>query len=420
MTVLQGARICLVTSGPIGSDPRLVKEAHALHQAGAQVRVVATNATALAHVHERDATVLRGAPWSFEAVPTGGAWARRRRALVRRAATVAWSLGWHGARVAQSALEPLIPAIARTAARQPADLYIAHNLPALTAAAWAARHHGARLGFDAEDFHSGQLRGDEQPAKAIQQAIERRHLPQCMHRTAASPGIGRAYAGAYGIPDPVTVLNVFPRALAPAAPSPHGDRVHGPSIYWFSQTIGPGRGLEEALAAIALSRSRPHLVLQGSAEPAYRHQLEGIASGLGLAGHVHFEPPAPPDELPRIASRHDLGLASEPADTPNRDACLSNKLFTYLLGGVPVLASATTGQSALAAGHPDCIWALPLDDTRAWAARLDALLLVPAALANARAAAWQAAQSRLHWELECRAFLASVADALARPAEPLR
>ena len=38
----------------------------------------------------------------------------------------------------------------------PADLYIAHYVAALPAAGAAAQRHGALLGFDAEDFHSGE------------------------------------------------------------------------------------------------------------------------------------------------------------------------------------------------------------------------------------------------------------------------
>lgn len=412
---LAGARICLVTSGPVGSDPRLLKEAHALHEAGALVRVVAANPTGLAHVQERDAQVLRGAPWRFQPVDTGGTWGRRARAIRRRVARALWSAGLHGDRVARLALDPLIGPIARTAALEPADLFIAHNLPALPAAASAARIRHARLGFDAEDFHRGQLREDDQPLRSVMEAIEERYLPQCTHFTAASPGIAQSYAAEVGVPLPTPVLNVFPLRLAPPRPTPHGDRGRGPSIYWFSQTVGPGRGLEEALAAIARSRSRPRLVLQGSISVPYRAALEQRARQLGVSDLLEFEPPALPDDLPAIASRHDLGLATEPSAPANPDRCLSNKLFTYLLGGVPVLASATSAQAALAKRLPDCMWALPWGDAPAWAERIDSLLLSPDALADARRAAWRAGQSQYAWEHERTAFLRSVAHALAGP-----
>src|SRR5207237_6466313 len=88
----------------------------------------------------------------------------------------------------------------------PADLYIAHYVAALPAAAAAARRHGGMLGFDAEDFHSGE--GTADPAddfrKALVETIEGACLPSCAHVTAAAPLIGSAYSARYGV-SPVTV-----------------------------------------------------------------------------------------------------------------------------------------------------------------------------------------------------------------------
>ena len=411
---LTGIRICLVTSAPVGSNPRLVKEADALHGAGAQVRVVAADATNLAVVRERNEHVLRGVLWSFEAVPVGRSVARRIRAAVRRSAHAFWAVGFRTLAVAERGLEPLIGPIARTAARNPADLYIAHNLAALPAAAAAARRHGAQLGFDAEDFHSGQLGPDDRPMRDITRRVEREYVPRCTHLTAASPGIAAEYARLCAVPTPTTVLNVFPRAMAPEAPTQTGERDEGPSLYWFSQTIGPGRGLEQVIAALGYTRSRPRLVLQGSLSEDYRQSLKRCAQTHGVADRVRFLSPAPPSELARICARHDLGLATEVADCTNHDVCLSNKIFTYPLAGVPVLASSTSAQAALAAQWPEWLWALELSDTRGWAEQIDALLLSPARLAHARAAAWRAGQERLNWECESRIFLGAVAAALGR------
>lgn len=412
---MKGARICLVTSGPVGSDPRLVKEADALHEAGARVRVVATNATALEVVRRRDEAVLRDVPWAFDAVPTGGRFARKWRALQRKAARALWAAGLRGDRVARVALDPLVKAIGRTAARESADLYIAHNLAALPAAFDAARAHGARLGFDAEDFHSGQLtRGEEQLA-AIVRAIEERYLPRCDQVTAASPGIARAYADALGIRPPTVVLNVFPLSQAPARCTAAGSAGERRRLYWFSQTVGPGRGIEQVLQAMARSRSRPLLHLQGTVPADYRRQLEAYARQIGMHDALQFLPAAPPADLPRVASQYDAGVASELNDTVNRDICLSNKIFTYLLGGLPVLASDTQGQRELARQLPDAVRVAPLHDTAAWAALIDEVLQ-PQALAQARQAAWTAAQGTYHWEREKKTFLQTVAATLAQAA----
>src|SRR5262249_27196879 len=156
-------------------------------------------------------------------------------------------------------------ALIAAAKRIKAHLYIAHYPAALPAAAMAARSHGALYAFDAEDFHLGEL--PEGPAHELERrmihTIEGRYLPGCCYVTAASPGIADAYGDVHGIPRPTVVLNVFPRGNAPATATSKGTAKPGPSVYWLSQIIGPGRGLECAVQAVGRARSRPHLYLRG-------------------------------------------------------------------------------------------------------------------------------------------------------------
>jgi hypothetical protein len=57
---------------------------------------------------------------------------------------------------------------------------------------------------------------------------------------------------------------------------------------------------------------------------------------------------APPEEMVRQAAPYDIGLSLETDISDNRSLCLTNKIFTYLLAGVPVLLSDTPAQRALA------------------------------------------------------------------------
>src|SRR5260370_1251501 len=86
-------------------------------------------------------------------------------------------------------------------------------------------------------------------ARMWAEQVERESLPQCCYVTAASPGIAGAYASKYGIPTPTSILNVFPLAERPLRF--RETRPDGPlRLYWFSQTIGPGRGLENVIRAM--------------------------------------------------------------------------------------------------------------------------------------------------------------------------
>src|SRR5690242_19813042 len=66
---MRAKRICLVSPQHLASNPRLVKEADALHEAGIAVRVIAGDATP--GVRPLDDTSLAQAPWPVFKVGLG-------------------------------------------------------------------------------------------------------------------------------------------------------------------------------------------------------------------------------------------------------------------------------------------------------------------------------------------------------------
>jgi glycosyltransferase involved in cell wall biosynthesis len=293
-------------------------------------------------------------------------------------------------------------------------LYIAHNLGALPAAAIAARRHGAALGFDAEDFHHGQFtdRRDREHARRI----EKRYLPVCTYVSASSPGVAEAYADLCARP-PIVLLNVFPLSSRPAQIE---TRAPGPlRLYWFSQTIGHDRGLEAAVRAIGILRDSPvELHVQGAWQPGFESALRQVAADAGVsANRVIHHPPGAPDEMVRVASRFDVGLALEPGHTPNSDLALSNKVFTYLLGGLPIVASATSAQAALCMQLGTAARVVPAGDANALAEAIRGWMDDPSSLEAAKQTAWRLGEARFNWDLEQRRFLDVVRQAL-RTAAP--
>ncbi len=410
-------RICLITPGHLATDPRLVKEADALSEAGYEVSVIAGRFIAWADEADRG---FEKRPWKARRIAFGtmaGSVQRVAQGLRNRAALLAVRALGHGSASLPTAFHPVVPALMRAACECPADLYIAHNLAALPAAYAAARQHGARLGFDAEDFHGGELPDTPENAfrTTLSREMERRYLPHCDCLTASSPGIAQAYAKEYGLSLPTVVLNVFGKAEAPPAPTERGTVEPGPSLYWFSQTIGPDRGLEAVVEALALTSSRPTLYLRGNPAGGYRQFLEELAARKGVAGRVMFLPPAAPGEMVRMAAGFDIGLSTEVRVSRNKELCLSNKLFTYILAGVPVLVSSTKAQADAAKGMPGAAFVFAQGDPRELARITDNLLLPPKALAEARAGAWRLGQTRFNWEFERQAFVARIAEAFREP-----
>jgi glycosyltransferase involved in cell wall biosynthesis len=95
-----------------------------------------------------------------------------------------------------------------------------------------------------------------------------------------------------------------------------------------------GRGIELLLEAFGTAESNGHLVFMGFGK------LEGLVREYAARHrHIHFHPPVPSEEVITYASGADVGFSL------NENTCLShyyslpNKIFEYLLAGVPVIAS---------------------------------------------------------------------------------
>lgn len=390
-------KIVIVTPGAIGSNPRVVKEADALQSIGYAVLVVSTRT--LDHVDARDESLLRRVEWQSDRIDLRSTLAWRSKRLSQLAVRSAFSLKPHPVLVSR-AFSPYTQSLTRAVMRAPADLYIAHYPAALPAAFAAARAHGARYAYDAEDFHLGDWPAtpEYELDRALVRAIEGRHLSGCAFVTAASPGIADAYVDAYGITRPTVVLNTFPLAQAPLGPSAKGSATPGLSLYWFSQTIGPNRGLECAVEAISRAISRPHLYLRGTLAKGFGERLDGLARQYGVLERIHIMAPAPPDELERLAAFYDIGLVSETGETTARQVCLTNKLFSFLLAGIPTLMSDTPAHKAFAAeaGLQGQIYRS--GDAQGLAMLIDDFFHRPERLAVARMKAWTLAQERYNWD----------------------
>src|SRR5205085_8163359 len=130
----------------LGSNPRVVKEADALHESGYDVMVISTRT--LVHVDRRDDAVLAESRWralrlDFRA--RGIAWQLRR--ATQSAYAGAFRVTRQGS-FADRGCSAFTGALMVAARRVQADLYIAHYPAALPAAAAAARRCGALYAFD--------------------------------------------------------------------------------------------------------------------------------------------------------------------------------------------------------------------------------------------------------------------------------
>jgi len=403
-----------MTPGQPSINPRLVKEADALVEAGHEVHVLCAHMVPWAD--ESDKKLLRKRKWTCSYV--GGrrgsllyAWTRLRHGLVRK-----FSDGWiAGSWLGDRALARVTPELLGAAEWYKADLYVAHYTGALAAAVRAARKNGARVAFDAEDFESGyyEKRSGPQQIDLLIEDVERKYLPGCCYVTAGSPGIAIAYEAKYSIPMPISILNVFPLAERPeqfrsTAPS-------GPMrLYWFSQTIGAQRGLEDVIRAMGkLTNCDLELHLRGTARPDHWKHLQDLAVENRLPPQaIVLHAPSEPDEMIRAAAEFDVGLALEQPASLNRSICLTNKIFSYLLAGNAVAASDTTGQKPTVEAIGEAGFLYAPGDIDALAEGLRYWSEDRQQLQRARQEAWSYGTYPFNWDFEKKKFLEVVSGVL--------
>jgi glycosyltransferase involved in cell wall biosynthesis len=413
--------VCIVTPGYISSTPRVVREADALTASGYRVRVIFSQGD-LAQVRHHDGLLLQEKCWQWSAVK----WARdrveeRRRywrvtlryQLARRLPEVLWS--WGG--LAERAEGRLYPELARAAAAEPARLFIGHYPVGLAAAAFAASVWNGKLGYDAEDLHTGEL-----PLTPVGQRhtrriahIEGKYLSQCWQVTAASEGIANALRERYGVPLPVAIHNTYPLADRQVIDGQCKDRQGAAlSLYWFSQTIGLDRGIQDVIRAAGLLPMPVQIHLRGSVSPTVRTELETLAREARVADCVFFHPQVPPMELLSRAAEHDVGVALELDQTLSRSLSVTNKLFLYLLAALAVAATDVPGQRRILDSCPQAGFLYRPGDSQTLAARFEQWQREPHTLRASKDAALKAAQTTWNWERESQKLVHCVASVLEK------
>jgi glycosyltransferase involved in cell wall biosynthesis len=415
-------KIALVTPAHLSANPRLIKEADALAEAGYEVTVFAcqyidwplAGDVAILKRSKWRAFLLR---WADKESPFVFWFSRLRQHLCKHAYRFANSYLNQALReqLAIRAFDRVLPELCAQVRRFKADIYIGHNLQALPIVVAAARGNKALVGFDAEDFHSGMF-SSKSVNSIIVDFFEHQYFPECDYLTTASPGIATAYQSKFGrtIPIPTPILNVFPLAQRPDTFRP--GKPAGPlTLYWFSQTIGASRGLEDVVQAMGLLPDlNIELHLRGQWQPGYqeRVRLTAAAAGVRQAQIISY-PPALPDEMARLASIFDVGLAVEPGRDLNNQITVSNKLFTYLLAGNAIIATDTPGQRMVMAEINDAGFCYTPGDVAALAQQMRCWYEDRQALQQARLAAWRWGNGRFNWDVEKERFLELIDTVMA-------
>lgn len=401
-------RICIITSGQPSANPRLVKEAITLQENNFDITVLYTPISPWADKFDQqlfsDTPRIKWIRVGYHSVDQKNRYrfARTRRKVYERL----FKSNIGGNRLSEKIISLYSQELKKKIIHYKADMYIAHNLGALPAAVRGAKKHNAFAVFDAEDFHRGEdAEGSLHYNTA--KAIEDINFPKLEYITAASPLIGHKYRTLY--PSlPVTIINntFSKKHLQQFKPA----RNKTLSLFWFSQIVGEQRGLEGIINALNLLGDLDiSFNILGNCSSGYKDHL------LSLSNHpakIKFLEPASPENIFKIASEFDIGIASEIPYCENRDICLTNKIFTYLLSGNCIFASDTTAQLKFLNENPAIGILYDHRDVNDIAAGLNKLYLNREMVDACKQASLELAATKYNWEMDASHLLKSVHNLL--------
>ena len=405
-------RIVIVSGIQPSTNPRVVKEADALAEAGYDVTVL--GATLSPPTAARDREVMQGRRWKYTTVLDAESHepAQRFRWLKARLRMRLWRelharLGVSNYRQAGYAGKELL----EWCRRHSADLYIVHNPQSL----WVGlelRNRGERVAVDMEDWYSRDVPESEADfvSTELVSRWERALLPRAAYVTTTSHAMAAAISDATGCALPATVYNSFP--VVHDEQSQRDNRPNATwSLIWFSQVIGPGRGLETLIDALARVSYPLTIELIGTSDLSYRNALIQRAPAEWRE-HIHFSAQVPQSELvPRI-QMCDIAYAGEFPTPDNKNLTISNKILLYLQAGLPVVASDTIGHREVADKSSSSVRLFAAGDSVSLGNAINSLLRDPGELWRLREQAKDTAERFFSWEQSKAILLDKVRHAL--------
>ena len=339
-------KVLIVTSAQPTANPRMKKEAISLNESGYYVTVLYTPISPWADTFDDNLFKLQNNIRWIQI----GFHARKQPILYQLALfrqrfyKVVYYLGGDINGAALKSMVLFSQELRRKAKSIKADLYIGHNLGSFPAIVSASKKFKSPCIYDFEDFHRGE--GQENLLhfrKVI--SIENCYVKYLSAAISSSPLIEIAYHNLFPNLPFQTVLNCFSQDLKNYKNNLIPDLPL--KLFWFSQTIGKNRGIEEVIIAMGrLKHCQIKLTLLGNISEDQKNEFINLAINNRInSTSLIFLPTVSEYELVRISSQHHIGLATEVSNIINRDICLTNKLFIYLLAGNAIIYSNTKAQS---------------------------------------------------------------------------
>lgn len=242
--------------------------------------------------------------------------------------------------------------IAQDLQRYRVDVIHCHDLNTLPAGVRLARRFQTKLVYDSHELFN-EMAGKSWLEKRIGYILERLLMPYIDHLIVVNSHVHRLFTKRYG-PYPTTVVQNVPEApdWNQAPPQEvlnlrqHFGLAPDDLLLLYQGGLNPERGLEECIQAVAMLPKTFKLVLIGDGR--LKGYLEELVNHLQLEDRVFFFGQVPSEQLLWYTCQADVGLVVYKNTSLNNYYSTPNKIFEYLLAGIPTVASDHPGKRLVA------------------------------------------------------------------------
>ncbi len=226
-----------------------------------------------------------------------------------------------------------------------ADIYHAAELTALPACCIVAALRRKPLVYEAYEltipFPETSVKFWRRSAKLLMRFLAL-VLPRCAGIIATTPLYAQEMQKHFQLKEVCLLRNIPPYKVVQKSDRLRQHLGLNPHIYiaLYQGYIEPLRNLDKLVRAAKFLEPGIIIVMMGKGVEETVSQLETLIAEEGVADRVKIIPPVPYEELLSWTASADLGLiVYSPDYSPAIKMCLGNKLFEFLMAGVPVLAS---------------------------------------------------------------------------------
>lgn len=321
---MTSVRVCCVSKSVAADEPRLLRNAEALRDAGHDVIVIGFAGGRSASPSVQSTLVD---PGTRASVLAKGLQAGRLLGVTAtgRGAVRTFDRFEDNALLAEAVVET------------PADLYIARHWEALPAVARAAKRHGAMYAYDSPELAFEQQLGNRRWRLLFRryvEEVEAQYIGDAVFITAVSGRIADALQQHYRLTHLPTVLRNVPKYVAMPFREP-GETIN----VLYHGGFAPERGVEQLIDSVKEWPPNYRLQLRGYGAAPFVDALRQRSSSAGLDNRIEFLPVVPMEEVVSTANRSDIGIHPLQGSSRQLRFALPNKLFEYVMAGLAVCVS---------------------------------------------------------------------------------